>query len=57
MIVQLIQQGALDIPNGSSTLHFNNRELKAIDLNIKQWHSNKSNCDNIYKNNLINIES
>jgi hypothetical protein len=41
IIARLISQGALDIQYGSSTLHYNNKELMAIDLNIKAWKLDK----------------
>jgi hypothetical protein len=50
ILVLLISKGALDIPNGNSVLHFNNNQLKGIDLNIKRWHSDK--CSEDLTNNI-----
>ena len=41
IITKLISQGALDIHYGSATIHYNRRELMAIDLNIKAWKVDK----------------
>ena len=41
IVVTLINQGALNVLFGNSVLHFLGGELKAVDLNIKQWHVDK----------------